>query len=119
MGCAHRAPPRRTGARGRLRRTPARRARTRRLPAARPFLGGASYEPEPGRDTVVFAAQPSVPESRADRQYLLRRLVDHARRHPRREVVLKLRSKPGEHTTHIEEPPFQRLAKGMDLPPNF
>lgn len=87
--------------------------------AALPFLGGAAYAPEPGRDTVVFAAQPSVPESRADRQYLLRRLVAHARRHPGREVVLKLRSKPGEHTTHIEEHPFQKLAKGLDLPPNF
>ncbi|WP_438292094.1 DUF6716 putative glycosyltransferase [Streptomyces sp. HUAS TT7] len=87
--------------------------------AALPFLGGAAYQEEPGRDTVVFAAQPSVPESRADRHYLLRRLVDHARRHPGREVVLKLRSKPGEHTTHIEEHPFQKLAKGMDLPPNF
>ncbi|MCX5385208.1 DUF6716 putative glycosyltransferase [Streptomyces sp. NBC_00083] len=87
--------------------------------AALPFLGGAPYRPEPGRDTVVFAAQPSVPESRADRQYLLRRLVEHARRHPGREVVLKLRSKPGEHTTHIEEHPYQRLVKGMDVPPNF
>ncbi|MFJ8312670.1 MULTISPECIES: DUF6716 putative glycosyltransferase [unclassified Streptomyces] len=87
--------------------------------AALPFLGGAAYRAEPGRDTVVFAAQPSVPQSRADRQYLLRRLVGHARRHPGREVVLKLRSKPGEHTTHIEEHPFQKLAKGMDPPPNF
>ncbi|MFE4859308.1 DUF6716 putative glycosyltransferase [Streptomyces sp. NPDC056670] len=87
--------------------------------AALPFLGGAAYTAEPGRDTVVFAAQPSVPESRADRRYLLGRLVGHARRHPEREVVLKLRSKPGEHTTHIEEHPFQKLAKGMDLPPNF
>ncbi|WP_328310637.1 hypothetical protein OG432_12035 [Streptomyces sp. NBC_00442] len=86
--------------------------------AALPFLGGAAYRPEAGRDTVVFAAQPSVPESRADRQYLLRRLAGHARRHPGRDVVLKLRSKPGEHTTHIEEHPYQRLARGMDLPPN-
>ncbi|MFD7014037.1 DUF6716 putative glycosyltransferase [Streptomyces sp. NPDC059928] len=87
--------------------------------AALPFLGGAAYTAESGRDTVVFAAQPSVPESRADRRYLLRRLVEHARRHPGREVVLKLRSQPGEHTTHIEEHPYQRLAKGMALPPNF
>lgn len=87
--------------------------------AALPFLGGAAYTAEPGRDTVVFAAQPSVPESRADRRYLLDRLVGHARLHPEREVVLKLRSKPGEHTTHIEEHPFQKLAKGIDLPPNF
>lgn len=89
--------------------------------AALPFLGGAPYRPEEGRDTVVFAAQPSVPASRADRAYLLRRLVEHARLHPRREVLLKLRSKPGEHTTHIEELPYQKLAQRLPggLPPNF
>ncbi|MFB7558434.1 DUF6716 putative glycosyltransferase [Streptomyces brevispora] len=89
--------------------------------AALPFLGGAPHRPEPGRDTVVFAAQPSVPASRADRTYLLRRLVEHARLHPGREVLLKLRSKPGEHTTHIEELPYQRLAERLPggLPPNF
>lgn len=89
--------------------------------AALPFLGGAPHAPEPGRDTVVFAAQPSVPASRADRTYLLRRLVEHARLHPKREVILKLRSKPGEHTTHIEELPYQRLAERLPggLPPNF
>ncbi|MFF3401720.1 DUF6716 putative glycosyltransferase [Streptomyces sp. NPDC002659] len=89
--------------------------------AALPFLGGAPYAPEEGRDTVVFAAQPSVPESRADRTYLLRRLVEHARLHPHREVLLKLRSKPGEHTTHLEELPYQKLADRLPggLPPNF
>ncbi|MFJ5740226.1 DUF6716 putative glycosyltransferase [Streptomyces microflavus] len=89
--------------------------------AALPFLGGAPYRAEEGRDTVVFAAQPSVPASRADRTYLLRRLVEHARLHPRREVLLKLRSKPGEHTTHIEELPYQKLAQRLPggLPPNF
>ncbi|MER0482237.1 DUF6716 putative glycosyltransferase [Streptomyces sp. Edi2] len=82
---------------------------------ALPFLGGDRYR----RDgvtggqrpyTVVFAAQPSVPESRADRTYLLRRAAEHARKHPDREVLIKLRSKPGEHTTHIEELPYQKLA---------
>ncbi|MER6994478.1 DUF6716 putative glycosyltransferase [Streptomyces sp. NPDC000410] len=89
--------------------------------AALPFLGGAPYERHDGRDTVVFAAQPSVPESRADRTYLLRRLVEHARLHPHREVLLKLRSKPGEHTTHLEELPYQKLADRLPggLPPNF
>jgi hypothetical protein len=89
--------------------------------AALPFLGGAPYEAEDGRDTVVFAVQPSVPESRADRTYLLRRLVEHARLHPNREVLLKLRSKPGEHTTHLEELPYQKLAEKLPggLPPNF
>ncbi|GGT11469.1 hypothetical protein GCM10010271_12810 [Streptomyces kurssanovii] len=89
--------------------------------AALPFLGGAPYRPREGRDTVVFAVQPSVPESRAHRAYLLRRLVEHARLHPDREVLLKLRSKPGEHTTHLEEIPYQKLAEKLPggLPPNF
>ncbi|MFI5802667.1 DUF6716 putative glycosyltransferase [Streptomyces sp. NPDC051561] len=85
--------------------------------AALPFLGGAPYGGV--ADAVVFAAQPSVPEKRADRAYLLRRLVGHARLHPDREVILKLRSKPGEHTTHIEELPYQRLVRDLAPPPNF
>ncbi|MFE8011242.1 DUF6716 putative glycosyltransferase [Streptomyces antibioticus] len=86
---------------------------------ALPFLGGAPYTGEHDPYTVVFAAQPSVPESRKDRAYLLERLVRHARLHPGREVLLKLRSKPGEHTTHIEELPYQKLARKLDTPPNF
>ncbi|MFB6843546.1 DUF6716 putative glycosyltransferase [Streptomyces sp. NPDC056373] len=86
---------------------------------ALPFLGGAAYEGEHTPYTVVFAAQPSVPDSRKDRTYLLNRLVQHARRHPEREVLLKLRSKPGEHTTHIEELPYQRLVQRLDPPANF
>jgi hypothetical protein len=86
---------------------------------ALPFLGGASYTGEHDPYTVVFAAQPSVPETRKDRMYLLERLVRHARLHPDREVLLKLRSKPGEHTTHIEELPYQKLAQKLHLPPNF
>ncbi|MCX5204650.1 hypothetical protein OG897_24740 [Streptomyces sp. NBC_00237] len=85
--------------------------------AALPFLGGEPYAGV--ADAVVFAAQPSVPERRADRAYLLRRLVQHARLHPGREVVLKLRSKPGEHTTHVEELPYQRLVRDLDAPPNL
>jgi hypothetical protein len=85
---------------------------------ALPFLGGAPYTPHDPY-TVVFAAQPSVPASRKDRTYLLDRLVGHARLHPDREVLLKLRSKPGEHTTHIEELPYQKLAQRLDLPANL
>ncbi|MEU5220830.1 DUF6716 putative glycosyltransferase [Streptomyces sp. NPDC020807] len=87
--------------------------------AALPFLGGAPYAPLAGRDTLVFAAQPSVPVSRAERAYLLRRLTEHARLHPGREVLLKLRSKPGEHTTHLEEFPYQKLVRELDAPANF
>ncbi|MEU9213371.1 DUF6716 putative glycosyltransferase [Streptomyces sp. NPDC048415] len=85
---------------------------------ALPFLGGAAYAKNDPY-TVVFAAQPSVPESRKDRTYLLNRLIQHATLHPDREVLLKLRSKPGEHTTHIEELPYQKLAQKTDLPANF
>ncbi|OON74383.1 DUF6716 putative glycosyltransferase [Streptomyces tsukubensis] len=69
--------------------------------------------------TVVFAVQPSVPESRADRVYLLRRAIAHAGLHPDREVLVKLRSRPGEHTTHIEEHPYQRLVRTERTPDNF
>lgn len=86
---------------------------------ALPFLGGTPYTGEHDPFTVVFAAQPSVPENRADRAYLLDRLVRHARLHPERDVLLKLRSRPGEHTTHIEELPYQKLARGLDLPSNL
>ncbi|MHC5906119.1 DUF6716 putative glycosyltransferase [Streptomyces sp. S6] len=86
---------------------------------ALPFLGGERYTGEHQPYTVVFAAQPSVPESRRDRTYVLDRMIQHARLHPDREVLLKLRSKPGEHTTHIEELPYQKLAQSKDLPANF
>ncbi|PWI17642.1 hypothetical protein DI272_28355 [Streptomyces sp. Act143] len=86
---------------------------------ALPFLGGAAYEGEHDPYTVVFAVQPSVPDSRKDRTYLLNRLIRHARLHPEREVLLKLRSKPGEHTTHIEEQPYQKLVQKLDPPANF
>ncbi|MFD3539515.1 DUF6716 putative glycosyltransferase [Streptomyces sp. NPDC058662] len=90
---------------------------------ALPFLGGARYDEEAAEGrarTVVFAVQPSVPESRADRVYLLERAAGHARRHPDREVLIKLRSRPGEHTTHLEEQPYQRLAQRLPggLPTN-
>ncbi|WP_405732212.1 hypothetical protein OG885_17465 [Streptomyces sp. NBC_00028] len=86
---------------------------------ALPFLGGAAYEGEHDPYTVVFAVQPSVPDSRRDRTYLLDRLIKHARLHPEREVLLKLRSKPGEHTTHIEEQPYQKLVQRLAPPANF
>ncbi|MFI9826643.1 DUF6716 putative glycosyltransferase [Streptomyces sp. NPDC051913] len=86
---------------------------------ALPFLGGAAYEGEHDPYTVVFAVQPSVPDSRKDRTYLLNRLIRHARLHPEREVLLKLRSKPGEHTTHIEEQPYQKLVQRLAPPANF
>ncbi|MFJ7270219.1 DUF6716 putative glycosyltransferase [Streptomyces sp. NPDC099050] len=91
---------------------------------ALPFLAPAeadTYDPVGSTiHRVVFAVQPSVPENRADRTYLLRRAAEHARLHPGREVLIKLRSRPGEHTTHLEELPYQRLAQQLPggLPSN-
>ncbi|WP_326578290.1 hypothetical protein OG250_15440 [Streptomyces sp. NBC_00487] len=88
---------------------------------ALPFLGGTPYAGTQDPYTVVFAVQPSVPDNRRDRTYLLNRLVRHAKLHPDRQVLLKLRSKPGEHTTHIEELPYQKLVERLPggAPPNF
>lgn len=88
---------------------------------ALPFLGGEPYQPGADRPfTVTFAAQPSAPADRRDRLYLLRRAAEHARRHPDREVLVKLRSRPGEHTTHIEEHPYQKLVRHLpDRPGNL
>ncbi|SFE82851.1 hypothetical protein SAMN05216251_105352 [Actinacidiphila alni] len=90
---------------------------------ALPFLGGEPYRPHRADTerpfTVTFAVQPSAPEGRADRIHLLRRTVDHARQHPERAVLVKLRSKPGEHTTHIEEHPYQKLVAALDPPDNL
>jgi hypothetical protein len=88
--------------------------------AALPFLGGAPYDPAAaGRDqpfTVCFAAQPSVPAGRKARLQLLERAALHARRHPGRLVLVKLRSLPGEHTTHVEAHPYQLLVEDLAQP---
>ncbi|WP_338896425.1 DUF6716 putative glycosyltransferase [Streptomyces sp. TG1A-60] len=88
---------------------------------ALPFLGGTPYAGAEDPYTVVFAVQPSVPDNREDRTYLLNRLIGHARLHPDRRVLLKLRSRPGEHTTHIEELPYQKLIQRLPggAPANF
>jgi hypothetical protein len=94
--------------------------------AALPFLGGDPYDPpavySAGRPfTLCFAVQPSVPKGRNARIRLLERAAAHARRHPERLVLFKLRSLPGEHTTHVEAHPYQVLIEELDeaAPPNL
>ncbi|MFA3876082.1 DUF6716 putative glycosyltransferase [Streptomyces sp. MMCC 100] len=92
---------------------------------ALPFLADRTYDPaRTGAThpfTVTFAVQPSVPEDREGRLYVLRRAIQHARLRPGREVLIKLRSKPGEQTTHIEAYHYETLAEQLDepLPPNL
>ncbi|PCN47525.1 hypothetical protein Csp2054_11670 [Curtobacterium sp. 'Ferrero'] len=73
----------------------------------------------PGRrDSVVFAAQPSVPATREERAFLIRRLAETARAHPEWRVVIKVRATSGEHQTHHEEHPYAELLP-VDAPPNL
>lgn len=60
-------------------------------------------------ETVVFAPQAVVPRRRVERVYLLERLVEYARSHPERTVVVKPRTAPGERTFHVERYPFPML----------
>jgi len=84
---------------------------------ALPFLGGEPYRPSTERPfTLTFAVQPSVPKSKQDRLRLLERAAAHARRHPDRQVLMKLRSLPGEHTTHVEADPYQLLVDSLAEP---
>lgn len=77
-----------------------------------PFLHGPVSAPR-DRFTVTFAGQPTVPSSRPQRRYLVERLAEHARRHPDRDVVIKLRSMPGERATHTEPYPYDELVRGL------
>jgi hypothetical protein len=93
------------------------------VPAALPFLGGAQHDPNAaGRDrpfTVTFVAQPSVPIGKAERQYALAQAGEHARRYPAREVLVKLRGRLGERTTHAEPYHYAKLIPAAELPPNL
>lgn len=92
--------------------------------ATLPFARGAGGTGGTGgtdatvRDSVVFAAQPSVPFERADRALVVRWLVDTARAHPEWRVVIKTRAAAGEHQTHREEHPYPDLVPA-DAPPNL
>lgn len=84
-----------------------------------PYLRHEPYVRDPERPyTVTFATQPSVPRHRDERLALARSLVTHAERHPERHVIVKMRSKPGEHTTHVEEHHYERLLAGLQPPAN-
>jgi len=85
-----------------------------------PFLGDSGPRAN-GRFTVTFAGQPGVPNTKWHRRYLMDRLAEHAVRHPEREVLVKLRSLPGEQAAHTELYPYDELfrALGADRPGNL
>ncbi len=89
---------------------------------ALPFLGGAPHDPRSaGRDrpfTVTFVTQPGVPQTKAERRYALRQVIEHAMRHPDRRVIVKLRGRVGERTTHVEPYHYTSLLPARELPRN-
>jgi hypothetical protein len=89
------------------------------LLAGLPFLSG---EPDPPRLTVkrmLFADQPTVPSTEAERRLLYAGAVAYARAHPEREVILKPRHRPEEDTFHRMRHHPEVLLANMDLPANF
>ena len=69
--------------------------------------------------TVMFADQPTVPQTRADRLYIYQRLLAYAQAHPDRQVVLKPRHRIGEDTFHRMKFHPEVLLGGVRKPPNF
>lgn len=71
--------------------------------------------------TLTFAVQPSVPAARDERAWILQELAAYARTHPDRRVIVKLRSRPGERTTHWERYHYAELVEDLELdtPPNL
>ncbi|MFJ3384220.1 MULTISPECIES: DUF6716 putative glycosyltransferase [unclassified Curtobacterium] len=91
--------------------------------ASLPFATAAGARAVPAardrrRDTVVFAAQPSVPESRAERAQVVAWLAETARRHPSWRLVVKTRAVVGEQQTHRETFPYADLVPS-DAPSNL
>lgn len=74
--------------------------------------------PMPARDSIVFAAQPSVPSSREDREQIVGWLAATAIAHPEWRVVIKTRAVRGEQQTHHETYPYADLLS-PDSPPNL
>jgi hypothetical protein len=88
------------------------------LPFAVAPARAARRGPAPTPDSVVFAAQPSVPPTREERARVVQWLAETARQHPEWRVVVKTRAVAGEQQTHLEAFPYADLVPA-DAPPNL
>lgn len=59
--------------------------------------------------TITFAVQPDVPSAKREREYIIERLAGHARAHPDRRVIVKMRARPDEVTTHREVHHYEKI----------
>lgn len=87
-------------------------------------LGMLPAAPEPMREgpieRVLYADQPTVPNSYAKRRYVYERLVRYAIQHPDREVLLKPRHRPEEGTFHKGGAHTESIVRDLGaLPKNF
>jgi hypothetical protein len=69
--------------------------------------------------SVMFADQPTVPQTREDRLYVYQRLMAYAQAHPDRQVVLKPRHRIGEDTFHRMKFHPEALLANSRKPSNF
>jgi hypothetical protein len=86
-----------------------------------PLLTGGLAAPRPDRpiSTVMYAEQPTMPTGRKDRLYIYDRLIEYARTHPGRRVILKPRHRPDEGTIHRMKYHPELLLSDMEVPPNL
>ena len=89
-----------------------------------PQFGRSSERFVDGSSALTFAVQPDVPSARSEREYIVARLLEFARLNPSLTVIVKLRSRPGERTTHPEPHHYERIAdtlfaKGAERPANL
>jgi hypothetical protein len=102
-------------------------ARNLHLPTGNLVLSGlpllSGERPKTPVDTpikrVLFADQPTVPQTGEDRLYIYQRLLAYARTHPDRQVVVKPRHRIGEDTFHRMKFHPEILLRGVRTPPNF
>lgn len=90
------------------------------LLAGLPFLSASPSPPSQGEvKRLLFADQPTVPSSAAEREFVYAGAIAYARAHPDREVLLKPRHRPDEDTFHKMRFHPEVLLAGTDRPPNF
>jgi hypothetical protein len=70
---------------------------------------------------LTFAVQPGVPSGATNRTYVLRRLLEYAHKYPERRVLVKLRARADERTTHEEPFHYEKLFEelGVERPANL
>lgn len=75
-----------------------------------------------GRKNIYFFAQAISPLTLSSRRFIVDILATLAKRHPERDVFLKLRHLPGENANHVhkEQFPYPDILAGFsDVPPNL